>query len=59
VHFSRDAITDLAALRVGAEVTARTVFDGKQYTATNVRVEKPEASQSEQQPTAGQRSEVQ
>lgn len=56
VHFSRDAVTDLSALRVGAEVTARTVFDGKQYMASNVRVEKPEASQPQ---PSGQQSEVQ
>ncbi len=59
VHFSRDAITDLSALRVGAEVTARTVFDGKQYTASNVRVEKPEPSPSDQPQPSGQQSEVQ
>jgi hypothetical protein len=59
VHFSRDAVTDLSALRVGAEVTARTVFDGKQYTASNVRVEKPDLSQSDQQQPSGQQSEVQ
>lgn len=58
VHFTRDAVSDLPALRVGADVTARTVFDGKQYTATNVRVEKPETSESNQHPS-GQQSEVQ
>ncbi len=58
VHFSRQAVTDMSALRVGAEVTARTVFDGKQYTASNVRVEKPEQSESAP-PPSGQQSEVQ
>lgn len=59
VHFSRDTVTDLSALRVGAEVTARTVFDGKQYTASNVRVEKLDQSRPDQQPPSGQQSEVQ
>jgi len=58
VHFSRDTVTNMAALRVGAEVTARTVFDGKQYTASNVRVEKSEQGEPGQAP-AGQQSEVQ
>jgi hypothetical protein len=58
VHFSRNAVTNVSELRVGAEVTARTVFDGKQYTASNVRVEKPEQSESGQ-PPSGQQSEVQ
>ncbi len=58
VHFARNAVSDMQALRVGAEVTARAVFDGKQYTASNVRVEKPEAPESTQ-PATGQQSEVQ
>ena len=48
VHFSRSTVSDPDALKVGAEVTARTTFDGKQYTANNVRVEKPD-QQSEVQ----------
>ena len=56
---ARDAVTDMSALRVGVEVTARTVFDGKQYTASNVRVEKPEQSEPGQQQPSGQQSEVQ
>jgi hypothetical protein len=58
VHFSRAAVTDMPALHVGAQVTARTVFDGKQYTASNVRVEKPEQSDSDQA-SPGQQTEVQ
>jgi hypothetical protein len=42
VHFSRSTVSDPDALKVGAEVTARTTFDGKQYIANNVRVEKPD-----------------
>jgi hypothetical protein len=53
VHFSRSAVSDPVALKVGAEVTARATFDGKQYTASNVRVEKSEPSGQDQ------RSEVQ
>jgi len=48
VHFSRAAVSDPQSLRVGAEVTARATFDGKQYTASNVRVEKPEPGEQEQ-----------
>lgn len=48
VHFSRTAVSDPQALKVGAEVTARATFDGKQYTASNVRVEKPEQADQEQ-----------
>ncbi len=48
VHFSRTTVSDPQALRVGAEVTARATFDGKQYTASNVRVEKPEQEETEQ-----------
>jgi cold shock CspA family protein len=53
VHFTRAAVSDMNSLKVGAEVTARAVFDGKQYTASNVHVEKSDKSEEEQ------RSEVQ
>lgn len=53
VHFSRSTVSDPAALKVGAEVTARATFDGKQYVANNVRVEKPDQTET------GQQSEVQ
>jgi len=53
VHFTRTQVSDPDALKVGAEVTARATFDGKQYIANNVRVEKPEQSEP------GQQSEVQ
>ena len=39
VHFSPTAMADARSLKVGQEVTARAVFDGKQYKATNIRVE--------------------
>lgn len=40
IQFSRAALSDPQALKVGSEVTARTTFDGKQYKASNVRIEK-------------------
>ncbi len=39
VHFSPAVLSDARALKVGSEVTARTTFDGKQYIASNVRIE--------------------
>jgi hypothetical protein len=39
VHFSPTALPDTHALKIGQEVTARAVFDGKQYKATNIRIE--------------------
>lgn len=66
VHFTRDSVNDFPALRVGAQVTARATFDGKQYVASNVHVEKPQPGQPEQkgpdqqqpanQPTTDQQS---
>jgi hypothetical protein len=40
IQFNRAALSDARALKVGSEVTARTTFDGKQYRASNVRIEK-------------------
>ena len=40
LHFNRAAIEDARQLKVGAEVTAHAVFDGKQYRASNLRIEK-------------------
>jgi hypothetical protein len=59
VHFARNTVSDMQGLRVGAEVTARAVFDGKQYTASNVRVEKAEPAADSAQTPPGQQSEVQ
>ena len=39
VHFSPTTLADARSLKVGQEVTARAVFDGKKYQATNIRVE--------------------
>jgi hypothetical protein len=50
IHFTSAALSDPRALKIGSEVTARAVFDGKQYKASNVRIEdaKPEdAAQTE------------
>jgi hypothetical protein len=42
VHFTPAALADVHSLKIGQEVTARTIFDGKQYRATNIRVENKE-----------------
>jgi len=39
LHFSAATLPDAHALKVGSEVTARAVFDGKQYKANNLQVE--------------------
>jgi hypothetical protein len=49
VHFSSAALADSRALKVGSEVTARTTFDGKQYKASNVRIEKSSPDQNGEQ----------
>jgi hypothetical protein len=48
VHFGQDAVTDMRALKVGSEVTARTTFDGKQYKASNIRIENLNQEEGEQ-----------
>jgi uncharacterized protein DUF5666 len=58
VHFTRDSVNDFPALRVGAQVTARATFDGKQYVASNVHIEKPQPDQPEPQ-APGQQPESQ
>ena len=40
LRFNPAAIEDPHQLKVGAEVTAHAVFDGKQYKAANLRIEK-------------------
>jgi len=40
IHFTPKDVADLQQLKVGSEVTARAVFDGKQYKASNIRVDK-------------------
>jgi hypothetical protein len=40
LHFNPAAIEDTHQLKLGAEVTAHAVFDGKQYKASNLRIEK-------------------
>lgn len=39
VHFSPTVLADARSLKIGQEVTARAVFDGKKYQATNIRLE--------------------
>jgi len=47
VHFSPAALPDVHTLKVGQQVTARAVFDGKQYRATNIRIEDKEQAGQE------------
>ncbi len=51
IHFNPAAIEDTRQLKVGSEVTAHAVFDGKQYRASNLRIEK---ANSEDQDKEGQ-----
>lgn len=46
VHFAPGAVSDVRALRIGSQVTARAVFDGKAYVASNVRVENGEQNET-------------
>ena len=39
VYFSPTALAEAHSLKIGQEVTARAIFDGKQYKATNIRIE--------------------
>jgi len=48
VHFSPTALADARSLKVGEEVTARAVFDGKQYKATNIRIENSKDQQEQE-----------
>jgi len=48
VHFTPAAVSDVHALKVGSEITARAIFDGKKYEASNIRIENSGQEQSEQ-----------
>jgi len=48
VHFTPADVADLQQLKVGSEVTARAVFDGKQYKASNIRVDNSPEQPGEQ-----------
>jgi len=39
VRFTPGAVSDMQQLKVGLQVTARAVFDGRQYKASNIRIE--------------------
>jgi hypothetical protein len=43
LHFSPAVLSSRHALRVGQQVTARAVFDGKQYQASNIHIDKAKA----------------
>ncbi len=49
VHFSSAALADPRSLKVGSEVTARATFDGKQYKASNVRIENAGSAENGEQ----------
>lgn len=48
VHFTNAALSNPRALKVGSEITARATFDGKQYKASNVRIESSSPEEGEQ-----------
>ena len=48
VHITQAALSNPRALRIGAEVTARATFDGKQYKASNVHIEGADQQVGEQ-----------
>ena len=48
LHFTPADVADLQQLKVGSEVTARAVFDGKQYKASNIRIDNSAATPGEQ-----------
>jgi hypothetical protein len=49
LHFTPAAVADMEQLKVGSEVTARAVFDGKQYQANNITIENSPGEQSKAQ----------
>jgi hypothetical protein len=51
LHFNPAAMEDSRQLKVGSEVTAHATFDGKQYRASNLRIEK---TNSQDQAVGGQ-----
>ena len=48
VHFTPGAVSDMQQLKVGSQVTAHASFDGKQYRASNIRIENSSQQASEQ-----------
>ena len=48
VHFTPGAVADLRDLKVGSEVTAHAVFDGREYRASNIRIENSNSELGEQ-----------
>ncbi len=51
IHFDPASLADSRALKVGSEVTAHAVFDGKGYKARDVEVEPPNPSAKEGDPS--------
>ncbi len=48
IHFTPTNVADLQKLKVGSVVTARAVFDGKQYKASNIQVDNSADAPAEQ-----------
>jgi hypothetical protein len=48
IHFTPAVVADLRQLKVGSEVTARTVFDGKQYKASDISIDNSAVAPAEQ-----------
>ncbi len=49
LHFNPAAIEDTRQLKVGSEVTAHAVFDGKEYRASNLRIEKANSADQDKE----------
>ncbi|HLI64465.1 MAG TPA: DUF5666 domain-containing protein [Terriglobales bacterium] len=48
LHFSPVALDNAHALRVGQQVTARAIFDGKQYQVSSIRIASPKPEQGQE-----------
>jgi hypothetical protein len=48
LHFTPADVADLQQLKVGSQVTARATFDGKQYKASNIRIDNSAEQPGEQ-----------
>lgn len=49
VHFDRGAMPDVQTLKVGEQVTARAIFDGKQYKTNDLTIEKSKPEENGEQ----------
>lgn len=49
VHFDRGAMPDVQTLKIGEQVTARAIFDGKQYKTNDLTIEKSKPEENGEQ----------